>query len=172
MTRNDAPKTAATASMTPLEHGHDADPVAFVQAVKDAERTGHAAVMFRLLLDGEADATLTRSVVDALGTNGQQLVDAYLAARAELTQALRANVQRSRDLVKAKLRVMLPASLTEDASGSELFPRVVDVNSATLRDDGSIWGFLRVNTRKNCFDSWEYTWKDGEIRILNEPEVY
>jgi len=172
MRSNETLKAGVVTDAPLLEHGRDVNPAAFVQAVKDAERAGGAAIMLRLLLDGEADETVTRSVVAALGANGQQLVDAYLAARVELTKTLQANLQRCRDLVKQQLGNLLPKSLAGDDSGRDVFPRVMDVNSASLLEDGTIWGFLRVNTRKNCFDSREFTWKDGEIQIRNEQDVY
>jgi len=49
--------------------------------------------------------------------------------------------------------------------------RVVGVSSARQQEDGSVWGFLRLETSRNSFEEKEFTYQGGKLVVRNEPDL-
>lgn len=158
------------------------DAKALAQAVTAAERQLSASIMLSLMLKGvERDDKNTALLVRCLGADGQQLVDTFREARASLNERMRANIAQANADASAQLAALLAAGavtlpdgrhLLNDVSGQQVTARVNRINSARLNEDGSLWGFLHVETSHNCYTTWEFTWRDGALKVRSEDDLY
>lgn len=158
------------------------DAKALAQAVKTAERQLYSSIMLSLVLKdealGDANAAL---LVRCLGADGQQLIDTFREARAGLCQRMQANIAQAKADASAQLAALLAAGavtlpdgrhLLNDLSGRQVTARVDRIDSARLNEDGSLWGFLHVETSRNCYTTWEFTWRDGVLKVRSEDDLY
>ena len=158
------------------------DAKALAQAVTAAERQLSASIMLSLVLKGvERDDKNTALLARCLGADGQQLIDAFREARASLNERMQANIAQANADASAQLAALLAAGavtlpdgwhLLNDVSGKQVTARVDRINSARLTEDGSLWGFLHVETSHNCYTTWEFTWRDGTLKVRSEDDLY
>ncbi|RQR65442.1 hypothetical protein DIE18_03035 [Burkholderia sp. Bp9125] len=138
--------------------------------------------MLSLMLKGaERDDKNTALLVRCLGADGQQLVDTFREARASLNERMRANIAQANADASTQLAALLAAGavtlpdgrhLLNDMSGHQVTARVNRINSARLNEDGSLWGFLHVETSRNCYTTWEFTWRDGTLKVRSADDLY
>lgn len=158
------------------------DPKAVAQAASTVERHLYSRIMLKLVLNddalGDANAAM---LVRCLGDDGQQLIDAFRDARAALCQRMQSNLAQAQSVASAQLAALLAAGavtlpdgrhLLNDLSGRQVTARVNRIDSARLNEDGSLWGFLHVETSHNCYTTWEFTWRDGVLKVRSEDDLY
>ncbi|MBA9859521.1 hypothetical protein [Ralstonia insidiosa] len=169
-----APQPAASA-VAPV------DPAAIVAAVNTANDRLGAAVIFNLLLDErDVSGRSLDHIKRALGEGADELIRDYQEARAALTSKLKERVRAGRDAAGAQLNAMLSAAglsisgepqLLATRRGGLIQARVVSVSSARLQEDGSIWGFLRLETSRNSYEEKEFTFSEGKLVVRDEPDL-
>ena len=116
----------------------------------------------------------------ALGDGADELIRNYQEARAALTSKMKERVRAGRDAAGAQLNAMLSSAgisisgepqLLATQRGGLIQARVVSVSSARLLEDGSIWGFLRLETSRNSYEEKEFTFTAGKLVVRDEPDL-
>ena len=157
------------------------DPAASVEAVNTANDRLGASVIFNLLLDErDVSGRSLEHIKRALGDGADELIHNYQAARSALTDKMKERVRAGRDAAGAQLNAMLSAAgisisgepqLLATRRGGLIQARVVSVSSARLVEDGSIWGFLRLETSRHSYEEKEFTFSEGKLLVRDEPDL-
>lgn len=157
------------------------DPAAIVAAVNTANDSIGASVIVNLLLDGrEVSDRSLQHIKRTLGDGAEELIRDYQQARLALTSKMKERVMAGRDAAGAQLNAMLSAAglsvsgepqLLATRRGGMIQARVVSVSSARLLEEGSIWGFLRLETSRNSYEEKEFTFSEGKLLVRDEPDL-
>lgn len=171
----ESPSHSAKATVVPY------DSARLVAAVNTAHDRLGAAVMLNLLLDErELSGRNEEQIKRCLGEDADELIRHYREARAALAGRLKERVRAGRDAAGVQLGAMLREAGLSSAGEPQLLAtrgggmiqvRVVSVSSARLLEDGSVWGFLRLETSRNSFEEKEFTYQDGKLVVRNEPDL-
>ncbi len=76
-----------------------------------------------------------------------------------------------RCLVRQGISISGEPQLLATQRGGLIQARVVSVSSARLLEDGSIWGFLRLETSRNSYEEKEFTFTAGKLVVRDEPDL-
>lgn len=158
------------------------NPARLVNAVRDTELAMNCSIILRLFT-GEPghDARTADKLKVVLGEEGPQLVEQFVMAKSELSRALLARCNVTRQAMLDELRILLEAGAVSvdgerytlnDYDGGVASAKVVSIQSARLQPDGAVWGFLHVSPRENMFESWEFTWRDGVLKVRSRDDIY
>lgn len=170
----------AVPAAPPVTVGFDAGKI--VAAVARNEQNLHASILLSLLLDENgADEVTQAKLRDAMGEGSAEMIARYLEARralkARMAKCLRDSASEARSQVKTMLEVAgLPAmndfQAVRTTGGKTVRVRVDGIRSARRQADGSIWGYLHLETSPRCFEDMEFTFLDGVLVVRSEPDIY
>jgi hypothetical protein len=151
------------------------DAQALVKAVLEANRALNASITLRLFTGEQSyDADIGGRLKNVLGEAGPQLVDDFTDAKKALTRALVERCSVTRQAAQEQLAILLACGALaveddwytlKDLDVGQVRTKVDRIDSARLQADGSVWGYLHVSPQERCGESWQFTWRDGELTV-------
>lgn len=158
------------------------DPSRLVSTLDHLETVAKASVLLGLVLDAKfIDESTCHMVAEALGDGGQDLIREYLEKRRAIVGQMQERLAEETDAGSRELNSMLVAaglSTTPEfqtlrtSTRKTIRARIAGIASARRRDDGSVWGFLRLETSPKSFENMEFTFRDGILTVCDDPCIY
>jgi hypothetical protein len=152
------------------------DPSRLVSTVDHLETVAKASVLLGLVLDAKfIDESTCSMVAEALGDGGQDLI------RRAIVGQMQKRVAEKTDAGSRELNSMLVAAglitapefqTLRTSTRKTIRARIAGIASARRRADGSVWGFLRLETSPKSFENMEFTFRDGILTVCDDPCIY
>jgi hypothetical protein len=149
--------------------------VELVAAVAAAGRALNASIVLRLFVgEGAHDQRTAERLKSVLGEQGPKIVEDFITAKDTLTRALLDACNRTSQASHDHMLALLAAGAVSekdgwytfnDFDGGTVTARVESISAARLREDGCLWGQLRVSPQERCFETWSFDMRDGAMTV-------